>query len=310
MQIKGKTRRIIFNLIMIAVGAIIAAFAIEEFLVPCLILDGGVIGIGIMVNNLAGIPLSILTIVFNVPFLIIGAKKMGYPFILKSAFAMIIFSIFLEVFAPLSNMTDEYLLAVCFGGVILGAGVGLVIRGGGCLDGTETVAIILNRKFKFPVGRTVLIFNVIIYFIAGCLFGFDRAMYSLLTYFVTSKVLDLVETGLEQAKAAMIITDEGKEIADRIYKDLGRTVTVMYGQGLVSGKKVVMYCVLSRFEIFELKRIINSIDTSAFITISDVSEIIGTHVKKSGEIKPEIEEELFEERVRQEMDHPADTDNE
>lgn len=296
MRTKSKKLNLILDFVMITVGAIIAAFAIEEFLVPCTILDGGVIGIGIMVNNLTGISLSILTIVFNVPFLIIGARKMGYSFIIKSGFAMVVFSIFLEVFAPLSNMTDQYLLAVCFGGVFLGAGVGLVIRFGGCLDGTETVAIMLNKKFKFPVGQTVLIFNVIIYIIAGFLFGFDRAMYSLLTYFVTSKVLDFVETGLEQAKAAMIITNEGKEIADRIYKDLGRTVTVMQGQGLVSGKKVIMYCVLNRFEIYELKRIINSIDTSAFIAISDVSEIIGTHVKKSGEIKPEIQEELFEER--------------
>lgn len=296
MRTKSKKLNLILDFVMITVGAIIAAFAIEEFLVPCTILDGGVIGIGIMVNNLTGISLSILTIVFNVPFLIIGARKMGYSFIIKSGFAMVVFSIFLEVFAPLSNMTDQYLLAVCFGGVFLGAGVGLVIRFGGCLDGTETVAIMLNKKFKFPVGQTVLIFNVIIYIIAGFLFGFDRAMYSLLTYFVTSKVLDFVETGLEQAKAAMIITNEGKEIADRIYKDLGRTVTVMQGQGLVSGKKVIMYCVLNRFEIYELKRIINSIDTSAFIAISDVSEIIGTHVKKSGEIKPEIQEELFDEK--------------
>lgn len=296
MRTKSRKLNVILDFVMITVGAIIAAFAIEEFLVPCTILDGGVIGIGIMVNNLTGISLSILTIVFNVPFLIIGARKMGYSFIIKSGFAMVVFSVFLEVFAPLSNMTDEYLLAVCFGGVFLGAGVGLVIRFGGCLDGTETVAIMLNKKFKFPVGQTVLIFNVIIYIIAGFLFGFDRAMYSLLTYFVTSKILDLVETGLEQAKAAMIITNEGKEIADRIYKDLGRTVTVMQGQGLVSGKKVIMYCVLNRFEIYELKRIINSIDTSAFIAISDVSEIIGTHVKKSGEIKPEIQEELFDEK--------------
>lgn len=295
MRIKSKKLTVVKDFLMITVGAIIAAFAIEEFLVPCTILDGGVIGIGIMVNNLTGVSLSILTIVFNLPFLIIGARKMGYSFIVKSGYAQVIFSVFLEVFAPLSSITDEYLLAVCFGGVFLGAGVGLVIRFGGCLDGTETVAIMLNKKFKFPVGQTVLCFNIIIYIIAGFLFGFDRAMYSLLTYFVTSKILDLVETGLEQAKAAMIITDEAEEIAERIYKDLGRTVTVMQGSGLVSGEKVIMYCVLNRFEIYDLKKIINSVDASAFIAISDVSEIIGTHVKKSGEIKPEIKEELFEE---------------
>jgi uncharacterized membrane-anchored protein YitT (DUF2179 family) len=279
----GKFKNI-FQWFMLAIGAIIAAFAIEEFLVPCTILDGGVIGIGIMINNLTGIPLSILTILFNVPFLVFGSRKLGMPFIAKSGFAMVIFSVFLEVFAPLVNMTYEYLLAVCFGGVLLGVGVGLVIRFGGCLDGTETVAILLNRKFNLPVGRTVLIFNVIIYIIAGFIFGFDRAMYSLLTYFVTSKILDIVETGLEQAKAAMIITNEGQEIANCILQELGRTVTIMNGKGLVSGDKVILYCVINRFEIFELKRIINKVDASAFITISDVSEIIGTHIKQKADV--------------------------
>ena len=119
------------------------------------------------------------------------------------------------------------------------------------------------------VQHTVLIFNVIIYIVAALLFGFDRAMYSLLTYFVTSKIIDKVETGLEQAKAAMIITDEGKEIADQIYQKLGRTVTMLEGEGLISGKKVVLYCVLNRLEIYELKRLIKKVDMSAFITVSE-----------------------------------------
>ncbi len=267
--------------VMLAIGAIIVAFAIEEFLVPNTILDGGVIGIGIMIKNLTGISLSILTIVLNVPFLLIGMRKLGKMFVVKSAFSMAVFSVFVEIFAPLANATSETLLAVSFGGVILGIGVGLVIRFGGCLDGTETVAILLNKKFKIPVGQTVLIFNIVIYAVAGVLFGFDRAMYSLLTYFITSKVLDIVETGMDQAKAAMIITDEADVIAEKIYQTLGRTVTIMHGEGMVSGKKTVLYCVLTRFEIRELKNIINSVDTSAFVTVSDVSEIIGNHIKRT-----------------------------
>ena len=148
--------------VMLAIGAIIAAFAIEEFLVPNTILDGGVIGIGIMIKNLTGISLSILTIVLNVPFLLIGMRKLGKMFVVNSAFSMAVFSVFVEIFAPLANATSETLLAVSFGGVILGIGVGLVIRFGGCLDGTETVAILLNKKFKIPVGQTVLIFNIVI----------------------------------------------------------------------------------------------------------------------------------------------------
>ena len=181
----------------------------------------------------------------------------------------------------MKDVTDEYLLAVCFGGVLLGVGVGLVIRFGGCLDGTETVAIMLNKRFKLPVGRIVLAFNIVIFVVAGFLFGFDRAMYSLLTYFITSKVLDIIENGIDQAKAAMIITEDAKEISEQIYKRLGRTVTLMEGEGLVSGKKIVLYCVLTRFEIHELREIIDKADSSAFIAISDVSEIIGTHMKKT-----------------------------
>ncbi len=287
--LNNKKFRLAVDFVGILIGATIAAFAIEEFLVPCTILDGGVVGVGIMINNITSIPLSVLTVLFNIPFLIVGSKKMGKMFIIKSAFGMAVFSIFLELFSKLKNATSEYLLAVCFGGVLLGVGVGLVIRFGGCLDGTETVAILLNKKYKFPVGKIVLVFNIVIFIAAGFLFGFDRAMYSLLTYFITSKVLDIVENGMEQAKAAMIITNDSKQISHEIYERLGRTVTIMEGEGLVSGKKVVLYCVLTRFEIHELRDIINSIDASAFIAISDVSEIIGTHMKSNSSLKKESE---------------------
>ena len=131
---------------MLTLGAVIAAFAIEEFLVPNTILDGGVIGIGIMINNLTEVSLSILTIVLNVPFLIIGSRQLGKMFMVKSGYSMAVFSVFVEIFKPLENATSETILAVCFGGVILGLGVGIIIKFGGCLDGTETVAIMLNKK--------------------------------------------------------------------------------------------------------------------------------------------------------------------
>ncbi len=273
--------KILIEFIMLTAGSVIAAFAIEEFLVPNTILDGGIIGIGIMINNLTKLPLSILTIVLNIPFLFFGLHKIGKIFIIKSAYCMIIFSLFVSLFAPWANATDETFLAVCYGGVILGIGVGTIIKFGGCLDGTEAVAIILNRKLGLAVGQMVLIMNLVIYSAAGILFGTDRAMYSLLTYFITSKILDVVENGFNQAKAATIITNDAKEISDKIYQNLGRTVTIMEGEGLVSGKKVVLYCVLTRFELRELTNIINSVDTSAFVSITDVSEIIGNHIKKS-----------------------------
>ena len=276
--------KIIIDIMLIIAGAFIAAFAVEEFLVPNTILDGGVVGVSIMVNALTRIPLGVLTYIINLPFLIFGSFKLGKSFIFRSATGMLAFSIFVGIFEKWIEVTQVDLLAVVFGGVLLGVGVGIVIRSGGCLDGTETVAMILNKKFKWPVGQTVLIINVVIYTIAGLLFGWDRAMFSLLTYFIASKVIDIVETGLDKAKAAMIITDESDEIARCIYEKLGRTVTILTGEGLISGKKVIMYCVLNKFEINELRSIINSIDASAFIAISDVEEIIGTHIKKGGKL--------------------------
>lgn len=271
----------IYEYSLVIFGSMVAAFAIEEFLVPNTILDGGVVGVSIMINALSGFTLGLLTLIINIPFLLIGLKKLGKEFIIKSAVAMAFFSIFLEQFESWGNATEETLLAVVFGGTVLGIGVGIVIKFGGCLDGTETVAIMLNKKFRWPVGQTVLIFNIVIYSIAAILFGRDRAMFSLLTYFIASKVIDIVEEGFNKAKAAMIITNECEEIASAIYHKLGRTVTILEGEGLISGKKVVLYCVLNKFEVKELRNIIDSVDSSAFIAISDVEEIIGKHIKKS-----------------------------
>lgn len=283
----NKTTRTIIEFIMIAVGAAVASFAIEEFLVPNTILDGGVVGISIMINAKTGFKLGLLTILINIPFLLVGSRKLGKIFIAKSAFGMAMFSIFVSIFEKWVEVTEQTLLAVVFGGVILGIGCGLVIKFGGCLDGTETVAILFNKKFKWPVGQTVLIINIVIYTVAGLLFGWDRAMLSLLTYFITSKVIDMVETGFNQAKAAMIITNECEEIAQKIYEKLGRTVTILEGEGLISGKKVILYCVLNKFEVNDLRNIIDSIDASAFIAISDVEEIIGSHIKQRGKLKDE-----------------------
>ena len=277
---KSNIKELVISFIFITVGATVAAFAIEEFLAPNNIMDGGIVGISMIIDKFIFIPLSVITIILNLPFLIIGYKQLGKMFLVKTAYAMAVFSIMLQVFLTFTNATEEELLATVFGGVILGIGVGLVIRYGGCLDGTETVAILLSKKISLSVGQIVLVCNIVIYSAVGVLFGLDRAMYSLLTYFITSKVIDMIEIGMDQAKAVMIITNEGKRIADSIYRRLGRTVTMLEGEGLISGKKVVLYCVVTRIELSELKRIIKGDDASAFMTISDVSEIVGSHIKK------------------------------
>ena len=268
------------SFLLITVGATLAAIALEIFLVPNNIIDGGIIGISIMVSYITKIKLSVLTFVLNIPFLILGYKQLGKSFLIKAAYAMLVFSVLLEQFKPVPELTNDILLATVFGGLLLGIGVGFVIKFGACLDGTEVVAILINKKTSFSVGQVVMFLNFFIYSTSGLLFGWDRALYSILTYFITFKIIDMVSEGFEQAKAAMIITNHGEEIANSIYKHLGRTVTMLEGEGLISGKKVVLYAVVTRIEIPELKRIVAADDYSAFVTITDVNEIVGKHIKK------------------------------
>lgn len=282
-SLKDKIFHYILSYIMLTAGAVIAAFAIEEFLVAKQILDGGVVGISIIFNQLTGIKLSYFIIVLNIPFLILGWKLLGKTFAFKATYAMIVFSIFLLCFEEMPELTEDPLLATAYGGLFLGLGVGIIMRAGGCVDGIDTLSLLLSKKIQLSIGQIILFFNLIIYSCAGFIFGIDRALYSLLTYFITSKVIDIVETGLDQAKAVMIITENGQQIADTIFKCLGRTVTILEGEGLISGKKIVLYCVVTRLELGELKRIVKKDDYSAFVTITDVSEIVGHHIKKKKE---------------------------
>lgn len=278
----------LFPVLMLIIGAACAAFSIECFLIPNTILDGGVTGISMMINYTSGIALSILIVVINIPFFIIGFKALGKRFLFRGVFSTVAFALFLEVFKGVDTVTNSELLAVVFGGVLLGVGVGLVLRYGGCLDGTEIAAMLLSRKVGVSTGGIIFMINIFIYLTAGLLFGWDRALLSLLTYFITFKIIDLVEEGMNQARAAMIITEHAEELADAIYAKLGRTCTFISAEGLVSGSgKTVLYCVITRVEVNELKRIIKDSDVSAFVTISEVSEILGNHIKRNHiETKP------------------------
>ena len=283
-RVKNNSIKNIISIVMITIGAIIASFALECFLIPNTILDGGVTGISMIISKLSGIPISIFTMILNIPLIYIGYKNMGKTFLFKSIYSIIIYSFSLYYFSHIEAMTSQMLLATVYGGIFLGAGAGLVIRYGGCVDGSESIAILISKKHPISVGQIILAFNLIIYSVAGLIFGLDRALYSLLTYFITFKVIDFISEGLEQAKAAMIITDHGKELTKEIYKRLGRTTTKLHGEGLISGNKEILYCVLTRIEVAELRRIADETDESAFITITDVSEIIGNHIKSTSSI--------------------------
>jgi len=280
----------LLSYIIIILGAGLAAFAIDTLLLPNTILDGGINGISIIISKLSGISLSLLVLVLNIPVLLLGYKKIGKEFLIKSIYAMVIFAILLKIFDIVNPITNEMLLATCFGGAMLGLGVGIVVKFGGCLDGTETISILLSRKTNLSVGQIILLFNLIIYSIAGFVFGIDRALYSILTYFISYKLIDLIIIGFDQTKEALIITDRGEDLTKEIFNKLGRTTTTMKGEGLISGKKNIIYCVLTRMEIYELKKIVTNMDETAFITISDVSEIIGKHIKSNNQLKEEEEE--------------------
>lgn len=266
--------------VMLTFGAALAAFSVEEFLIPSGIFDGGIIGISMVLAKFILIPLGVLTFLLNLPFLIIGWRKMGHAFIWKAGYAIVVFSVMTRVFEDAAPVTDQIVLAVTFGGVLLGAGVGLVLRAGGCLDGTEVVAILLSKQTTISTGQIILLFNCVIYAIVGFVFGIELGMYSLLMYFVTSKTIDLVELGWDNTKSVMIITENGRDLAERIFSQLGRTVTYMHGHGHVSDEsKDILYVVVTRAEIFDLKKIIQAFPGSTFTTITEVSEIIGNHIK-------------------------------
>ncbi len=286
---KSPVISIIWDYLMITIGAAIAALALEAILVPNSILDGGVTGISIILNLLLKWKLSICIFLINIPFIYIGFKNLGWKFLAKAIYSIVLFSILLEVFHSLGTIIDNKLLATIYGSALLGIGVGLVIRFGGCLDGTESLGIVISKNTNFSVGQFVLGCNAIIFTIAGFFFGIDRSLYSLLAYFITSKVVDEVSEGLEKAKAAMIITEDGEKMAKQIYSKIGRTVTLLDGNGLISGEKAILYCVLTRIEIPQLKRIVTEEDQSAFVTITDVSEIIGSHIKSNKKLKKDVE---------------------
>lgn len=271
-------KKLILSLVMITGGAVVAALAVEEFLSPNKIFDGGVVGVSMILSNITGWKLGILTILLNVPFLFIAWKNIGHIFILKAAYAMALFSVCLSVFEGLPPVVKEAqpILATAFGGVLLGIGVGFVLRGGGCLDGTEIVGILINKKYSLSVGNVVMIINIVVYSAAGIRFGIEHGLYSMLMYFISSRIIDIIEVGLEQDKSVMIITEHGEMIADEIFRNFGRTVTFIHGEGFISGtEKDVLLCVITRAEVHDFRRLITELDYAAFTTFTDVSEVIG-----------------------------------
>lgn len=266
--------------IILFIATIITAVGLELFLVPNHIIDGGVVGLSIMGSYIFDLPIGVFLIVLNIPFLYLGYRNIGKSFVIASIFAIFCLSIWTAVFTPIREVTETPFLATIFGGIITGLGVGLIIRHGGSLDGTEMVAIILDKKTAFSVGEIVMFINLFILSSAGLVFGWDNAMYSLVAYFIISKTIDLVIQGLDESYAVMIVTSGYEEVADNLMNKLGRGVTLLHGEGGYSGEsRKILYCVVTRLEIDKLKNTVLDIDETAFVTIYKVNDIIGGRFK-------------------------------
>lgn len=278
---KNRTIQELKRYVMLFIGSIITAVGLEIFLVPNNIIDGGIVGISIMASYLTGMPLSLFLVVLNIPFIYLGYKQIGKTFALSTLFSIASLSYWTHVFHPIPGVTNDLFLAAVFGGIIVGLGVGMIIRFGGSLDGTEIVAIIFDRWTSFSVGEIVMFLNLFILSSAGLVFTLDKAMYSLVAYFIIFKVMDIVIEGLDESKAAMIVSDKPDEIADALLARLGRGVTILHGEGgYTKERKNVLYAVITRLEMAKLKSIVDEIDENAFLTINDVHEVMGGKFKK------------------------------
>jgi uncharacterized membrane-anchored protein YitT (DUF2179 family) len=278
---KLSTAKVIQRTILITIGALFMATGLEIFLIPNQVIDGGVTGVSIMLSHITGAKLGIFLFLLNLPFVYLGYKQFGKTFAISTVYGIIMLSIFATYFHPIPPFTEDILLATLFGGIFLGVGVGLVIRNGGALDGTEILSIVISKRVPFSVGEIVMFINLFILSSAGFVYSWDRAMYSILAYVVAAKAIDIVITGMEESKSVWIISEEAKEIGDAINNRLGRGVTYLHGEGAYTGdNKKVIFCIITRLEESKLTTIVEGIDPTAFLAIADISEVRGGRFKK------------------------------
>ncbi len=273
-------KNLIPRLFFLAFGAFIAGFALEGFLIPNDMIDGGIVGISMMLSYITKWNLGIVLLCTNAPFVFLALKKLGKLFVAQTLYAVTMLGIGVNVFHG-HIATDDILLATVFGGVVLGIGVGLVLRNNAAMDGTEILSIRLAKKSGFSIGEIIMFFNIFIYTGAGFLYGWDKAMYSVLVYFITYKVIDIVLEGLNESKSVNIISDKAQEIGDAIIRQLDIGVTYIKGRGGYTGKeRDIIYCVVSRLEMAKLKELIKSIDQAAFLAVENVHEVEGVRIKE------------------------------
>lgn len=276
----GKIRR----LLLIGLGILSAGLGLEGFVLPNGFLDGGVTGISLLINRLTGWPLSLLIVSVNIPFIIMAYRQVGPVFAVKTLLAIIGLAVCL-VIVPFPVVTQDKLLVAVFGGFFLGLGIGLCIRGGCVIDGTEVLAISVGKRSGMSIGDVILVINILIFVVAAVLFNLETALYSLLTYFAASKSVDFVVHGIEEYTGVTIISEKSDEIRRMVTEKLGRGVTILvgkrgYGKTGDRGEIDVVYTVITRLEIAKLKSEVNAIDEGAFVVMQSINDSKGGMVKK------------------------------
>ncbi len=283
---KGQNRRNVFrDFSMIIIGVLSAGLGLKGFLLPNHFLDGGITGISLLTNIITQVNVSILLIIFNIPFIFLAAKQVSLRFAVKTTIAIISLAVCIEVI-NYPVLTDDKLLVSIFGGIFLGAGIGFAMRGGSVIDGTEVAAIFFSRKSSLSVGDFILVFNIIIFLIAAAITNYETAMYAILTYFSASRTVDFIIQGVEEYTGVTIITDYPEQIRNVIIEKLGRGVTIYKGKrgfgkrGDHHEDMDIVYSVLTRLEVPRLINEIDLIDPDAFVIQQTINDSRGGMVKK------------------------------
>lgn len=277
--------RHIKDFFLICIGITMASIGLKEFLLPNDFLDGGAMGLSLLTEIMTGIELSILIVLINLPFIIIGAKQISLQFAIKSGLAILALSLLVH-FINLPMITSDKLLISVFGGFFLGAGIGFTIRGGAVIDGTEVLAIYISKKTSLSVGDFIAVFNVILFSFSALLVSVETAMYSMLTYFAASKTVDFIINGIEEYIGVTIISRKADDVKEAIIGKLGRGVTVYnsesgYGKtGLNINENKILFCVVTRLEVTRLLLEIDKIDEEAFVVQHAIKDTKGGMIKK------------------------------
>jgi uncharacterized membrane-anchored protein YitT (DUF2179 family) len=272
------------SIVYSAVGIFSAAFGLKGFLLPNDFIDGGATGIALLLTTIFEIPLPLLIILVNIPFILMGSKVIGNQFAIRTSLAILTLALVL-VFVEFPIITNDKLLVAIFGGFFLGAGIGLNVRGQAVIDGTEVMAILFSRKLKTTIGDIILVTNVIIFGVCAYVLSIETALYSMVTYMVASRSLDYITVGIDEYLGVTIISDKCMIIKDMITETFGRGVTIYRGKGGYGKRghiedKDILYSVITRFEVSKIAQEIENIDSNAFVVMSPVKDAIGGMIKK------------------------------